>query len=74
MTQEVFRKTIYVSSLVCVCSVMSDFFWPHVEARYLSGLPSSTLGDLPGPGIEPESLANSITQEIILKNYLGIKS
>ena len=34
-------------------------------ARYLSELPSSTPGDLPGPRIEPESLAYSMTLEIL---------
>ena len=54
----------YVCVCVCVCSVMSDSLQPHGQVplsmefsrqEYWSGLPFSTPGGLPNPGIQPMS-------------------
>ena len=60
----------YMCVYICICSVMSDSETSWTAAHeapvstgfhrqeYWSGLPFPTSGDLPHPGIEPESLAS----------------
>ena len=60
---------VCVCARVCVCSVVSDSLWPHLDwsspgssvhgifqARILKWVAISTPGDLPDPGIEPKLL------------------
>ena len=61
---------LYICVCVCICSVMSDSATSWTAAHeapvsmgfprqeYWSGLPFPTSGELPHPGIEPESLAS----------------
>ena len=58
---------VYVSVCVCVCvrSVVSDSLrppWKFSRQEYWSGLSFLTPGDLPDPGIKPESLVSPALQ------------
>ena len=80
---------VYVCVCVCVCvlSCVQLFATPWTIAvhqsplsmgfsrqEYWSGLPFSSLGDLPDPGIEPTSLASLALQvDSLPLSYLGSK-
>ena len=69
----------YVYLLLCVClcvwSVVSDSLqppWEFSRQEYWSGLSFLTPGDLPDPGIKPESLVSPALQEDSLPlHHLG---